>query len=90
MRELYCGVLPNELTYGLRIINNIDMSMMQYNTYYKSHDFMLSKFPDGFDTLPGYELMLDRMLEGILSPSQEIERINNNSINYYDNLINNQ
>jgi hypothetical protein len=53
------GVLPDCLNFSKAPDNDIDVSKLQYNAFYKSYEFAQSKFPSGYDSIPGFENVIE-------------------------------
>ena len=71
--DLWNGVLPVELDFSLKQLEEIDWKKVSYNTFYKSPEFFINKFPPGFENLPGVDKMLDVMIENAKTPLEEME-----------------
>jgi len=41
----------------------VDESAIQYNNMYQSYNFYVNKFPDGFDNIPGFDQIIDNIVE---------------------------
>ena len=70
------GILPPELFFGettQRCNDEIDWSKVQYNTFYKSNEYFLSKLPKPIHKLPGIENIIEHMKEKALTPLEEME-----------------
>jgi hypothetical protein len=66
INDLNNNILPPELMF----VNNnedsnckIDLSKIQYNTFYKTPQYFDSLLPDCIKNLPGYENILKKMVE---------------------------
>ena len=76
LRKLEQGELPEELDFRKKEQNEeLDWSKIQYNTFYKSDEYILERFPNSmaFQNLPGSNLFLDEIRNNITTPLQEIE-----------------
>lgn len=51
----------------------VDWDKLQYGNVYKSPEFFESKFPPGFEYLPGFESIFENMADNAKTPLQEIE-----------------
>ena len=76
LRKLENGELPEELDF--RVKENtpeIDWSKIQYNTFYKSDDYILERFPNSmaFQNLPGNDKIIECIRENISTPLEEME-----------------
>ena len=41
----------------------VDESCIMYNQLYKSYEFYDDKFPDGFNNIPGFNLIIDKIVD---------------------------
>jgi hypothetical protein len=41
----------------------VDYSLCQYNNLYKSYEFYNDKFPSGYDNIPGFSMIIDKLVE---------------------------
>ena len=68
------GECPAELDFNPE--NNqhttIDYEMVKYNAFYKSYDYAQSKFPDGFETIPGFDKVIESCIPQT-TPLEELE-----------------
>ena len=51
----------------------VDESRLQYNDLYKSYDFYDSKFPEGYENIPGFNQIIDTIVEKSKENSPLIE-----------------
>ena len=72
---LKLGILPPELNFGKRENQEIDWNMVRYNTFYKTPEFVLERFPnsEAFLNLPGGIDILTAMAENMTSPLDEMD-----------------
>ena len=83
IQQLNAGILPDELNYtNNKNFEGIDVAKLQYNAFYKSYDFYLNKFPKGLDNLPGFNKVIESIVEKNAdnSPLKEITELKSNSI----------
>ena len=74
IKSLEKGELPQELNFtNIGVDNSLDLAKVQYNTFYKSRDYIYGKFPVGFENLPGCDLIVDNILKNIKTPLEEIQ-----------------
>ena len=75
-------VLPTQLNYNFNPVFHYDVDKIQYNSYYKSFEFFESKFPSGFESMPGYYRIINEIRYNAKTPLDEMnDRINlSNSI----------
>jgi hypothetical protein len=71
------GILPDELNFTKQ--NNqdeVDMNKLKYNAFYRSYEFYESKFPPGYECIPGFnkiiELIAEKAEENQVTPLEEI------------------
>ena len=55
----------------------VDWSKLEYNSVYKSFDYFRDKFPVGFDYLPGFNDIIQKMADNAKSPYEEMMEIIN-------------
>ena len=67
------GQLPEEFDYSIKPTEEIDWSKVKYNTFYKEPDFFINRFPEGFENIPGFDKIIDKMVDNALSPLEEME-----------------
>ena len=80
IKSLEKGELPQELNFtNIGVDNSLDLAKVQFNTFYKSRDYIYGKFPVGFENLPGYDLIVDNILENIKTPLEEIQMLRGES-----------
>lgn len=63
IKSLEQGICPDELNFGLRQNDEIDWEKVRYNTFFKSRDFFENKFPEGFESIPGFDNIIDQIVE---------------------------
>jgi hypothetical protein len=51
----------------------IDESRLQYNELYKSYDFYDAKFPEGYENIPGFNQIIEKIVEQSKDNSPLIE-----------------
>lgn len=69
------GILPESLRFN-QAQEELDFNKIAYNLRYKSTDYWLSKFPPGFENLPGANKIIEKIAEKALSPLEELNLIN--------------
>lgn len=72
VKMLNSDILPPCLDYSLNQDVGYDINKIQYNTYYKSFEFFDSKFPSGFENLPGYYRIINEIRYNAKTPLEEI------------------
>jgi hypothetical protein len=73
------GYIPDSLTYQLEEKNNIDFNKMWYNDYYQSIDYISRQYPKGWDSLIGFDKVLESIAKEAPLPLEEMEIRNNQS-----------
>jgi hypothetical protein len=82
------GQLPEEFDYSIKPTEEIDWSKVKYNTFYKEPDFFIKRFPEGFENIPGFDKIIDKMVDNVLSPLEEMEeRSKITEINNIDDIV---
>ena len=66
------GILPDSLNFNINQNNEIDMYKLAYNLRYKTTEYWESKFPDGYQNIPGFDKVIEKITEEALSPLEEI------------------
>ena len=59
----------------------IDWSRLQYNKLYKTFDYFDSRFSGDYSHIPGFELIIEKIAENVLTPLEEMEQ------RKYDDLL---
>ena len=73
LKQLEKGELPDELNFSNDITDNsLNLSKVQYNTFYRNRDFILGRFPLGFDKLPASNMIINSIVENLKSPLEEM------------------
>jgi hypothetical protein len=66
------GILPDSLNFNINQTNEIDMYKLAYNLRYKTTEYWESKFPDGYQNIPGFDKIIEKITEEAISPLEEI------------------
>jgi hypothetical protein len=66
-------ILPDCVNFTLQPMDNIDWSKLLYNKYYNSFEFCAKKFPNGWQSIPGFDKVIENIASQYTSPLQEIE-----------------
>jgi len=80
-QSLEKGIVPPEFMFFGNINDNVDWEKVRYNTFYKSTDYFLNKFPSGFENLPGAEKIISEMAETVKTPLEEMREREQEAIN---------
>jgi len=76
--QLNSGIIPNQLNFSkTNFQEEIDWEKVRYNTFYKSFEYTASKFPAGFQCIPGFDKVIEMNIPKC-SPLEELDRIKNN------------
>ena len=68
------GIIPDELNFSIKEPeDNFDWEKVRYNTFYKQPDFFINRFPEGFINIPGFDDIIDKMVDNVTSPLEEME-----------------
>ena len=74
-RDIYLlnkGILPDSLNFSLNQNNELDVYKIAYNLRYKTTEYWESKFPDGYQNIPGFDKIIEKISEEALTPLEEI------------------
>jgi hypothetical protein len=75
------GILPDELNFGLEKSTEFDINDLKYNWFYKDYSFYESKFPVGYESIPGFDNIIQSMADNQTKmPLEEIEERQNTGI----------
>ena len=66
------GELPRELDFSIQHSDKIDWDKVRYNSFYRSYEFAESKFPAGYDSIPGFDKIVEQCIPQ-LTPLEEME-----------------
>ena len=67
------GIVPEEFNFKLENKPLFDFNKIWYNEYYQSTDYIASKFSSGWQSIPGFDKIIEKMAEISLSPLEELE-----------------
>ena len=83
VQQLNAGILPDGLNYSLAQSNEFDITELKYNWFYRDYSYFASKFPPGFEKIPGFDNIIENMIQINLntSPLDEINKISTTNIN---------
>ena len=70
------GELPDQFNFSLHAKDPIDWDKIRYNAFYKSFEYAESKFPNGWESIPGFVNIIESCIPK-LSPLEELELRNN-------------
>ena len=74
IRQLNLGILPDELNFTLSPPDEIDWEKVQYNTFYRTKEYLIGKMPnpDAFVNLPGADIIIEDMINNSKTPLEEM------------------
>ena len=67
------NIVPEEFNFKLENKPLFDFNRIWYNEYYQSTDYIASKFSSGWQSIPGFDKIIEKMAEISLSPLEELE-----------------
>ena len=73
------GILPDSLNFNRKNCEQFDIYKVAYNLRYKTTEYWQSKFPEGFENIPGFDKIIDKIAEDAISPLEEITLIQEES-----------
>ena len=75
------GILPDELNFGLEKSTEFDINDLKYNWFYKDYSFYENKFPVGYESISGFDNIIQSMADNQTKmPLEEIEERKNSDI----------
>lgn len=63
VKSLEQGICPPEFNFRINKCNEIDWQKVRYNTFFRSHEFFEEKFPQGFENIPGFDKIVNSIVE---------------------------
>jgi len=73
------GILPDNFYFGLKEHSPIDWNKVRYNALYKDFSFHEKKFPKGYESIPGFDRVIEQIAKNSKSPLEEIQERQNES-----------
>jgi hypothetical protein len=67
------GILPDDFNFSITMQDPVDMSKLQYNSFYKTFEYAQSKFPQGYESIPNFE----KVIESCIPQHTPLEEMNN-------------
>ena len=61
-KQILRGVLPDCLNFTLEA-KPLDIVQLKYNAFYRSYEFVESKFPKGYESIPGFDKVIESIAE---------------------------
>ena len=74
------GDIPNLFNYSIER-EIIDWDKVHYTSYYNSFDFFARKLPNGWQSIKGFDQVIQDMADATTSPLEEMNERINESIN---------
>ena len=65
------GILPDGFNFTLKP-SPIDWDKVRYNSLYKDFSFHEKKFPNGYDSIPGFDKIIEEIAKNAKTPLEEI------------------
>ena len=59
--QLNYGILPENLNFSLQKDYTIDLNKIKYNAFYRSYEFYESKFPKGYESIAGFDKIIEHI-----------------------------
>jgi hypothetical protein len=81
IEQLNNDIVPEELIYTVEPALCYDPTKLWFNEYYKSFEYAASKFPDGWQSIPGFDKVIQHIADNNISPFDEIELRKNINLN---------
>ena len=76
--QLNQGILPDSLNFSLKPkTEHIDYQKIQYNAFYKTFEYWSNKFPEGHQSIPGFDKIIHSLAENAITPLQYLNQLNN-------------
>jgi hypothetical protein len=74
-KQLSLGQLPDVLNYSIEQ-KPLDICELKYNAFYRSYGFVESKFPNGYESIPGFDCIIqsiaDKLEKEEITPLKEM------------------
>ena len=86
------GILPDNFKFGEIFANSnkntvIDLNKLKYNAFYKSFEHHANKFPNGYNSIPGFDKIIESIADNSKSPLEEMTERQNINIIENKNLL---
>ena len=82
-KQLSKGVLPDVLNYTIEQ-KPLDICDLKYNAFYRSYEFVESKFPKGYESIPAFDCIIqsiaDKLEQEEITPLKEMLQKSSNRI----------
>jgi hypothetical protein len=63
IKSLENGICPASLNFSKKADVEIDWNKVAYNTFYHTKHFYEDKFPEGYESIPAFDKILDLIVE---------------------------
>ena len=81
MNELLSqGLCPDELNFSLQP-KELDVSKLKYNAFYRSYEFVENKFPKGYESIPGFDIIIKNIADNLATTTPLEEMLEKSKIN---------
>ena len=69
------GILPDELDFTSKPRPELDINKIKYNAFYRSYEYAETKFPPGYESIPGFDKVIESVRQELekITPLEEIE-----------------
>ena len=67
------GILPDGFNFSIKEQSPIDWNKVKYNSLYKDFSYHEKKFPRGYQSISGFDKIIEQIAENSKSPLEEIE-----------------
>ena len=82
-KQLSKGELPDVLNYTVEH-KPLDICDLKYNAFYRSYEFVESKFPKGYESIPAFDCIIqsiaDKLEQEEITPLKEMLQKSSNRI----------
>jgi hypothetical protein len=68
------NIIPSVLDFTIND-RSLDWSKVSYNEHYKSFNYFATKLPNGWQSIPGFDKIIQEMADNALSPLDEINKL---------------
>ena len=55
------GILPDSLNFNNKNCEQFDIYKVAYNLRFKTTEYWESKFPEGFENIPGFDKIIEKL-----------------------------
>jgi hypothetical protein len=92
VKMLNNGILPDALRFDGKQKEQTDEDLMQmfHNWFHKDYSDFEKKFPPGYESIPGFNKIIESMVENQLTPLEELEIRKNKNLDSNNNVPTNE